>query len=65
MRRERERERERAGEKESGKRERVFFGDTAIFKPLVYVVTLCVYCSSVSVVVATQYGVGSSCFKLS
>jgi hypothetical protein len=36
----RERERERAGEKESGKRERDFFGDTAIFKPLVYVVTL-------------------------
>jgi hypothetical protein len=36
-----ERERQRVGEKQRGKRERDFVGDTAIFKPLLYVFTVC------------------------
>jgi hypothetical protein len=38
-----EREREREGEKKTRKRERDLFGDTAIFKPWVHVLTVCAW----------------------
>ena len=45
--------------------ERDLFGDTAKFKRWVCVGTGSVQCSSVSVLLTTQYGVRASCFKLS
>ena len=45
--------------------ERDLFGDTAKFKRWVFVGTGSVQCSSVSVLLTTQYGVRASCFKLS
>jgi hypothetical protein len=38
-----EREREREREKKTGKRERDLFGDTAIFKACVHVLTVCAW----------------------